>query len=684
MHHIVTVNAGNYQGQGVRYTNILYDSVNRNLPEGTPCDFTVLTDDPHGYDAGILVRPLPCHGLEGWWNKIALFQPHLFPAGDRIIYFDLSCVITGRLDALLTYNQPSLLLLQDFFYPDHVQSSIMAWESGKHVEIYMLYDGLGFPQSDPGGDQVWIEEHCGTPILRIQDLFSKFALSYKCDPVIPADASVVVFHGHPKPHECGDWVPAVWRVGGLVRAQLDAICNTNKETLLSNIRHAKMLPHLWFDTAISSHDRPVCIVGGSPSLKQAVPALKTWQQQGAEIWATNGAANYLIEQGLTPNVLVVLDARPENVAFVKHAPSTIRYLIASHCDPSVFAELQDRDVTIFHCHIDGALDLLRDEQARPVHLLGGYTTVGIKAAHLAELSGARTIHLYGMDSCFMEEGHHAYVQTWNDKDVRVVAVYGNRTFSCAPWMVGQAEDFISFVQRFTGLVTVDGPGLLAHIAQCGIPESTADTRAREILSRIGGDPPIGAEIGVFAGDLSCRLLHSPRLILLMVDSWKGEGASYRGESGDFHATLTQAQQDDYARIAEESVRFAQHRAIICRMPSAEAALSVADQSLDFVFIDADHSYEGCKADLNAWAPKVKIGGLLSGHDYENTDFPKFGVTRAVDEWAAAQGYAIEHGDNFTWFITLTKEIADERHNRLSDGSQVDGSVGAIRATVGGR
>lgn len=52
-----------------------------------------------------------------------------------------------------------------------------------------------------------------------------------------------------------------------------------------------------------------------------------------------------------------------------------------------------------------------------------------------------------------------------------------------------------------------------------------------------------------------------------------------------------------------------------RMPSIEAAATYADNSLDFVFIDADHSYEAVRADIIAWWPKVKSGGIISGHDY---------------------------------------------------------------------
>jgi predicted O-methyltransferase YrrM len=72
---------------------------------------------------------------------------------------------------------------------------------------------------------------------------------------------------------------------------------------------------------------------------------------------------------------------------------------------------------------------------------------------------------------------------------------------------------------------------------------------------------------------------------------------------------------------------------------------VADQvpEVDIVFIDADHSYRGCKGDIVAYSPKVKLGGTLSGHDI---DYP--GVNRAVNEMIESY----EVGPNNVWFTTL--------------------------------
>jgi hypothetical protein len=64
-----------------------------------------------------------------------------------------------------------------------------------------------------------------------------------------------------------------------------------------------------------------------------------------------------------------------------------------------------------------------------------------------------------------------------------------------------------------------------------------------------------------------------------------------------------------------------------RKPSVEAAGQFQDESVDAVFIDGDHSYEGVKQDIAAWIGKVKSGGVICGHDYL---LPS--VKQAVDEY----------------------------------------------------
>lgn len=65
----------------------------------------------------------------------------------------------------------------------------------------------------------------------------------------------------------------------------------------------------------------------------------------------------------------------------------------------------------------------------------------------------------------------------------------------------------------------------------------------------------------------------------------------------------------------ENIKPVAHVINTIRSDSVEAAKNYLDQSVDFAFIDGDHSYEGCKRDIIAWLPKIKSGGILAGHDY---------------------------------------------------------------------
>lgn len=147
---------------------------------------------------------------------------------------------------------------------------------------------------------------------------------------------------------------------------------------------------------------------------------------------------------------------------------------------------------------------------------------------------------------------------------------------------------------------------------------------------------LGAEVGVFIGDLSERILSTFSGVKLhLIDSWEEarENSDYR-KSGDRMARQTQVEQNiNYLKVVERTRKF-RPQTVFHRIDSVEAAYSLlADygpESFDFVFIDGDHSYNGVKKDLQAYYPLVRPGGLFSGHDYGHRRF--IGVKRAVDEF----------------------------------------------------
>ena len=153
-------------------------------------------------------------------------------------------------------------------------------------------------------------------------------------------------------------------------------------------------------------------------------------------------------------------------------------------------------------------------------------------------------------------------------------------------------------------------------------------------------PPrgVGAEIGVWRGDFSTDLLAETAPDQLhLVDPWRFQpdpkyaDASYGGK-------LATSQEDMDELFDLVCRRFAgDGRVVVHRCTSAEGTGRLADGSLDWVYLDAEHWYESVRADIARWAPKVRSGGLVMGDDYGARGYWGGGVTRAVDEFVAAGG-----------------------------------------------
>lgn len=470
--NIVCVQAGNYVGRGAEYVNILHDMCVRNLAEGFRGKFTCFTDDQTGLHPAIIARDLPHPGLHGWFNKIALFKPGVFDADDRILYLDLDTLITGRLDEIASYDG-EFAILADFFKPTHgpfsgLQSGVMSWRGGFGAHIWEAFEKAGFPAGD-GGDQEFIRAvHPHADLW--QSMFPGLFVSYKgTGGSVPEKASVCCFHGEPRPHDVTKgWVPKVWKIGGLSRADLDVICNTENNIILGNIDSACKRDLPWFKLR-PEHDGRVCIVGGGPSLSDSLDELKTLQEMGNKIWALNGAFGWMADRGLIADAQVLCDARPENAEFVDEPMLGVTHFIASQCHPTVFDMLEGYDVVVYHNLTPGAHEFLQEYPTeKETNLFSGGTTVGMKAMALARNAGFKTMLLYGMDGCYVDGKGHAYEQSLNDDERVLNVVCGDREFKAAAWMISQVNDFQVLAAELMEegcTICVAGNGLLAHVAR---------------------------------------------------------------------------------------------------------------------------------------------------------------------------------------------------------------------------
>lgn len=159
----------------------------------------------------------------------------------------------------------------------------------------------------------------------------------------------------------------------------------------------------------------------------------------------------------------------------------------------------------------------------------------------------------------------------------------------------------------------------------------------------------GAEVGVWKGAYSEQFCQAmPGIAWLAVDPW-APYADYREKKND-------------ADLIEAAYRTARARlnpygCELKRMSSAAAASQVPDASLDVVYIDGNHEAPFVTADLEAWAPKVRPGGILAGHDYRvQPAKPFIQVKAAVDAYVAAHRlvpwflFAGDKSPSFMWVV----------------------------------
>ena len=131
--------------------------------------------------------------------------------------------------------------------------------------------------------------------------------------------------------------------------------------------------------------------------------------------------------------------------------------------------------------------------------------------------------------------------------------------------------------------------------------------------------PVMVEIGTFAGD-SAELFSLVAKKIYTVDPFKWPSDTFIADGYNSDTVLSYLAERLKKRKNIEHIR----------KTSAEASKMFNDDSLDVVYIDGDHEYESVKEDILLWLPKVKSGGLICGHDY-NEHPQHAGVIRAVQE-----------------------------------------------------
>lgn len=170
---------------------------------------------------GVVTTPL-LHRWPGWWSKLELFRPGVFPAGERVLYLDLDTTLVGPIDDLLARAEPFLALADFYRRPPVVPerglgSGLLMWTAGEQDSLYTEF--ATSPEAfmvwhGHGGDQRFIEQRRLTATTFWEDVVPGQVVSYKVhcrERGVPHGARVVCFHGPPKPWQVPDLQEAACR-----------------------------------------------------------------------------------------------------------------------------------------------------------------------------------------------------------------------------------------------------------------------------------------------------------------------------------------------------------------------------------------------------------------------------------------------------------------------------------------
>jgi hypothetical protein len=162
------------------------------------------------------------------------------------------------------------------------------------------------------------------------------------------------------------------------------------------------------------------------------------------------------------------------------------------------------------------------------------------------------------------------------------------------------------------------------------------------MDLLGYAVEVGTHRGVFARTLlkkwKGKMLHC-------IDPW--ENLPGYEDQARFLDGGGMSRHDDY-EVCVKSLKEYKGRFTLTKATSMEVVQDFGDETLDFVYIDGDHSYSAVKTDLQAWWPKLKLGGVLAGHDIimpGSTD----------DNWGPGIQYALYEVFSFRVLIQLVPE-----------------------------
>lgn len=240
------------------------------------------------------------------------------------------------------------------------------------------------------------------------------------------------------------------------------------KNILTNITKgfSQVIPHL-------KQSREVIILGGGPSLNDFIDDIKEKREAGAALITVNGSYKWALDHGLVPSAQIIVDAREFNKKFLDPIIPNCKYLLSSQCHPNLFDIAPKEKTLLWHVPVNEEIGKEIEKYYEVWHPIPGGSTSVLRSIILLRILGYHNFHIYGFDSCYVDDKHHAYDQPENNDDGILNVSMNDKVFRCAPWMVCQAQEFM-FQSEMMGdeiNIAVYGDGLIANIISAAIQEN---------------------------------------------------------------------------------------------------------------------------------------------------------------------------------------------------------------------
>lgn len=219
-------------------------------------------------------------------------------------------------------------------------------------------------------------------------------------------------------------------------------------------------------------------------------------------------------------------------------------------------------------------------------------------------------------------------------------------------LTGRTSDLThdDFVKKFSGVFKNRNEGVRAIIKELNMMKAV--------------------ELGVEAGFFSEQMVSGTYLQkLYSIDTWRQlpDGKEYGNGCPSTNTDESAAE-----TMMKAAIKLAPYksRVVLIRELGKDAVELFPDRSLDAVYIDADHSYKSAKQDIYCWIKKVRVGGIIMGHDYMNyyANETTFEVKRAVDEIFGEEVLITEErSPSWAHVVTGKEVIVFTEQERLNHG-----------------